>query len=111
MIAEKIEDPNVPTDVVLNYGYKDFSGRFDYGLPHEEDAEMLPEERGKIGAETPSRREVKEFLEDAYKDTGTDLREREPKEEELDIPSVEIGELATEPKRMPIQEVMLRGYE
>jgi hypothetical protein len=93
MVAKRLEDSNVQSDVVLHYGYQDTSSAYmPSGVPHEEDAEMLPEERSRIGEEVPSGEEVKAFLEDAYKDTGIDLRSKK------------------EEPRMPIQKVMLRGF-
>ena len=42
---------------------------------YEEDAEMLPEERKRIGG--PSDKEVEEFTQRAFEDTGIDLRPRQ----------------------------------
>jgi len=88
MIAERIEDPNVPRDVVLSYGYQDFSGRFERPQVYDVPVEM-------------SRPEVHDIP----------VGFEEPEVEDLDKPSIEIGELATQTsRRMPVQEVMLRGY-
>lgn len=99
MVAEKLEDPGVPSDIVLHYGGGEERqdtirlGEKMIEVPirrhYEEDAEMLPEERERIGG--PSEEEVEEFTQEAFEDTGIDLR---PKQ-----------------KRMPIQEVMLKGFE
>ena len=100
MIAERIEDPNVPCDVVLNYGYQDFSGRFDRPLVDPTRLRVVSEEKVEFDPETmgPLITSLGEYR-------------PEPEVEEMDKPSIEIGELATQTsRRMPVQEVMLRGY-
>lgn len=93
MVAERIEDPNVPCDVILNYGYQDFTGRFE-------------------NSEDLARMSMRGDFKGALREEDLDYTEEPDEvEEKEDLPSVEIGELATETKkRMPIQEIMLRGY-
>ena len=114
MIAEGIEDPNVPADVILHYGYKDFSGMgytmgevfrsqpVARGEPAEvqeyDEAMGVGEPKGipvpgRIIPTTEERLEIDRFLQEG--------------DERFEAP---LGEEKPGPKRMPIQEVMLRGY-
>ena len=100
MITERIEDPDVPRDVTLNYGYKDFTGRFEFEKP-----EVAPGWEGEdyrkylaeIGEREPTREEAERWLEEERQQ----MREVIPEIKDSEVPKS---------KLMPVQQVMLRGY-
>ena len=81
MVTKRLEDPNVPADVELHYGY----------------AEVAIPQEYRLG-----RPEIHEIP----------IRLEEPQVEEIPIgfEEPEVEEIPR-PRRMPIQEVMLRGFE
>ena len=93
MIAERIEDPNVPADVVLHYGYEEPPvSRYGFEVPEVHDIPVR-------------------FEEPEVEDIPVRLEEPEPSFE--DYAAMEKGGHPFEPeksKMMPVQEVMLRGY-
>lgn len=93
LVTERIDDPNTPADVVLHYGYRDVGPVV---RPTQVPEHVQKQELQYLAAE----REVGGEQEVSYV----------PEEDVEDKPSIEIGEAALSPKRMPIQEVMLRGY-
>lgn len=104
MVAEKIRDPYaITSDVELHYGEPSREGEEPTvalgETSFEEDAEMFPEERASIGRGQPSGRELEVFTQQAYEETGIDLR---PKTREMPI-----KEIQKTPTRIPIQEKAL----
>lgn len=88
MVAERLEDPGVPADVVLHYRY---------GEEPQPEVIRLGEEM----VEVPVERREEDY--GAYEEPAGPYEEPGgwgPETEE-----------EPEPKRMPIQEVMLRGFE
>ena len=99
MVAEGIEDPNVPSDVVLNYGY-------------EEGPSVRYTMEGVLGEQPTTRGEPTEVQE--Y-DEALGMGEPEVHDIPVEFEEPEVQEKFTpleQPKtgRMPIQQVMLRGY-
>ena len=98
MVAEKLEDPSVPSDVVLNYGY---------GEEPEPEVLRLGEERVEVpieqgeGVPVPDR--ILGTLEERM-EIDRFLQEGDERFEESE------GMEEPKPKRMPIQEVMLKGF-
>lgn len=110
MIAERIEDPNVPSDVILNYGYKDFTGRFEPPRPGVHDIPVKGRYRELLIGEgedvVPGEfKEVKEEIEPepSFEDYAA--------MEEMGHPfTLDKSKLKPQGGMMPIQQVMLRGY-
>ena len=92
MIAERLEDPNVPSDIVLHYGYRD-------ATPSKVSLDQMFEDRPFKESEPT---EIKE------PDELPDFREETSLDEEL-VPPPELG-IESKPKMMPVQQVMLKGY-
>ena len=100
MIAEQIEDPNVPCDIVLNYGYKDFTGRFEYEPPEVHD---IP-----VGFEEPEVHDIP-AEESGLSKALRQLGDIEPSRM-VEVPEEEVEEEKPRRGMMPIQKVMLKGY-
>jgi hypothetical protein len=91
MGAQRLEDPNVPSDIVLHYGYEEglpqryrLSGPTQMDLEEEDDYAREALERGEL--------------------TQTDIQDIEDMREKQKV--VE----PPGPKLMPVQEIMLRGF-
>lgn len=99
MIAERIEDPNVPADVELHYGYEESpSARYTM--------------EGVLGEQPTTRGEPTEVQE--Y-DEALGMGESEVHDIPVEFEEPEVQEEFTpleqsKTSRMPIQKVMLRGY-
>ena len=85
MIAERLEDPSVPADVELHYGYD--------GIPQTSEVYRMGPEPGEIQPWSPD-----------CMGEGDELVDEFMKEKEMEEEEPKLG-------RMPIQDVMLRGYE
>lgn len=86
MVAKRLGDPNVPADVELHYGYEEVAIPQEYRL-------------GRPGIEeTPVTLE-----EPQVEEIPTGFEEPETRDEFIPLEE-------PRPKRMPIQEVMLRGF-
>jgi hypothetical protein len=87
MVAKRLEDSNVQSDVVLHYGYQDVGVHYPAGP-----GGTFGEAAGSPSEETP----------------------REPWEEDMPAPRqlapLELPEVEKEEPRMPIQKIMLRGF-
>lgn len=106
MVAERIEDPNVPADVVLHYGYEEAPPQeYRLGGPEVHDIPVRFAEPEVEDLVDPSRLKVVseeevEFDPETMGSLTTSLKEYKE----------EVPEPKSEKKRMPVQEVMLRGY-
>ena len=93
MVAKRLEDPNVQSDVVLHYGYQDVGAHYPAGP-----------------GGTPTT--YGSFEEATGEPSGEALRE--PWEEDMPAPRqlvpLELPEVEKEEPRMPIQKIMLRGF-
>ncbi len=87
MVAERLEDPGVPADVELHYGY----------------AEMAIPQEHRLGG--PEIREVPVEFEEP------EVREIPIRFEEPEVEEIPIGFEEPEVRKIPIQEVLLRGFE
>ena len=95
MGAQRLDDPNVPSDVVLHYGYEEGSSTR-YRLPATEEESRL------VAGESPE--EV--YYPDLTEEEEGPLDGEKP--EEVYYPERPIEPPRT--KLMPIQQVMLRGF-
>ena len=88
MGAQRLDDPNVPSDVVLHYGYEEGSSTR-FRLPATE------EESRPVAGKSPEVEEETRLLEEE------ETKEPYEPKELIETPR---------PKLMPVQEVMLRGF-
>ena len=110
MVAQRLDDPNIPADIELHYGYRDYTTPMRYPTTTYEESETPQPQR-------PTREAIDKAAFDkamSVWDEGKLTPPPEiPREDWSDIETSEEGE--DEPMRphrrgMPIQQVMLRGY-
>ena len=98
MVAARLESPDIPADVELHYGYPE-----------------APQVGYRLGGEQPTRedleqQEVEEALGKTYEPSFEDYTAMEEMGHPVSPTPQPAIEEEPKPKRMPIQEVMLRGF-